>query len=71
MEEREFSTGFVTGEGAGEQEGRFIAQKTGDGAAAWVGSGGFLEFEFGGVGEGVEEEKLETRKQKLESRKQK
>ena len=52
MEEREFSTGFATGEAAGEEEERFIAQKTGDGAAAWVGSGGFLEFEFGGVGEG-------------------
>ena len=38
-------------------------------------SGGFLEFDFGGVAEGVEDAeekgKLETRNQKLESRRQK
>jgi len=34
VEEREFSTGFATGEAAGEEEERFVAQKTGDGAAA-------------------------------------
>ncbi len=42
-------------------------------SAGWcVESGGFLEFEFGGVGEGVEdaeEAKLETRKQKAEKAK--
>ncbi len=32
-----------------------------------VGSGGFLEFEFGGLGE-EEKGKLETRRQKLEVR---
>jgi len=35
-----------------------------DGGAFGIGSSGFLEFEFGGVGE-EEKGKLETRRQKL------